>query len=106
MHVGQKSAANQAPKTEWRGFAMACGTRRQRLWLNGIETPFFIDTANGLLAHRTQGQEHGLFGAGMHECAVRDLEGRQRYIAAVLGSGKKIAVLKHRAEQMALSSGA
>jgi len=82
---------------------LACGTRRQRLYVNCVGTPFFVDSANGILTHRTQGSEHGLFGAGMHECKNRDREGNPRYIAAILQSGSQVAVLKHRAEQMALA---
>jgi len=95
--------SNNPPKSKWRGIMLACGTRRQRLYVNEIETPFFVDSANGVLAHRTQGSEHGLFGAGMHECKIRDRQGNPRYIAAILGAGNKVAVLKHRAEQMALA---
>jgi hypothetical protein len=90
--------SNQAPKTEWRGFEMACGTKRQKLYVNGQETPFFIDSAK-VAAHRCYGEPHGLWGAGMSEPHWRT----GYRIAACLGMGKRVTILKHRAEQMALS---
>ena len=89
--------SNNAPKTEWRGHVMACGTTRQRLYVDGAETPYFIDTTD-IRAHRTCGEKHGLWGAGLGEMS------RAGYrIAGCFGAGPKIAPLKHRAEQMALS---
>jgi hypothetical protein len=77
--------------------------RRQRLYVDGVETPYFVDSANGVRAHRTYGDEHGLFGAGLGDLIA---SARIPYrIAACFGSGPKIALLKHRAEQMALSGG-
>lgn len=92
---------NNAPKIKWVSEMLACETRRQRLFVDGRETPFFIDSANGILAHRTTGYEHGLFGAGMGPIAGNRSGLR---IAAILGAGPRIAELKHRAEQMALAS--
>lgn len=89
--------ANGAPQCEWFSATLACGTRRQRLYVDGRETPFFIDSAKGVSAHKSQGEEHGLYGAGM---AVGERSGRP--MAAHLGCGPKITILKHRAEQMAL----
>src|SRR4051794_33085608 len=103
MSAAAAKQVNQGPVCKWHGIMLACGTRRQRLYVNGVETPFFVDSANGIAAHRTQGSEHGLFGAGMHECKIRDREGNTRYCAALLASGKQVALLKHRAEQMALA---
>lgn len=96
--------SNNTPSIKWFGVMLACGTRRQRLYVDGRETPYFVDSANGIRAHKTQGSEHGLYGAGMHECKIRDRQGNPRYIAALLGSGQKIAELKHRAEQYALAT--
>jgi hypothetical protein len=92
---------NKTPLCKWRGEIMACGTRRQRLVVDGNQTPFFIDSAMGVLAHRTQGDEHGLFGSGM---GPSNFNRHGLRSAAILGSGRNIAVLKHRAEQMAFSS--
>lgn len=80
------------------GAELACGTRRQRLYVNGTETPYFVDTASHR-AHRTYGEPHGLFGAGLGEMTSAGYR-----IAGCFGAGKKIAVLKHRAEQMALAA--
>jgi hypothetical protein len=77
---------------------MACGTKRQRLYVDGVETPYFVDTA-AVAAHRTYGERHGLWGAGMSEPHWRT----GYRIAACFGCGDKIAPLKHRAEQMALA---
>lgn len=93
--------ANLAPKTAWKSAVLACGTLRQRLFVGETETPFFIDSSRGQLAHRTEGNEHGLFGAGM---GAEIRPGRR--IAAVLDSGRNVRLLKHRAEQMALGQAA
>lgn len=77
---------------------MSCGTRRQRLFLEGAETPYFIDSALGIRAHRSSGEEHGLYGAGMGA----EVRAGMR-IAAPLGCGSNVKLLKHRAEQMALA---
>jgi hypothetical protein len=79
---------------------MACGTRRQRLYVDGAETPFFIDSA-ATIGHRTQGCRHGLYGSSMGD-EVRCRDGSSYRIAAVLGGWPTIGLLKHRAEQMAL----
>lgn len=94
--------SNNAPTLKWHSQMLASGTRRQRLYLNGTETPFFIDSANGIRAHRSHGEEHGLYGAGMQECEWRGPNGEKRYIAAALDAGTRIEPLKHRAEQMAM----
>lgn len=86
------SKGNKAPTLKWWHFDLGPVTR-QRLYVNGTETPYFIDTAKEH-AHRIYGEKHGLFGAGM------DPKG----IAATLDFGPRIAVLKHRAEQMAFTA--
>jgi hypothetical protein len=91
-------SGNTAPKLVWRTIPQACGMRRQRLYANGSETPFFIDSAKGVLAHKSAGSEHGLYGSGMQIGARSGMA-----IAAELGSGRDVRILKHRAEQMALS---
>lgn len=84
---------NGPPDCAWHKTEMPCGTVRQRLRLVGEDTPYFIDT-NDRLGHRSQGQKHGLYGAGMHKggCAL------------LLACGTRIAELKHHAEQMALAT--
>lgn len=93
--------SNSAPKTRWISEMLACGTLRQRLFVDEAETPFFIDTA-ATIGHRTEGEPHGLYGAGMG-AEVRRHDGTSYRIAAVLGSATRAATLKHRAEQMALA---
>lgn len=90
--------SNNAPSVAWRGGLLACGTRRQRLFVNGAETPYFIDSANGVRAHKSAGSEHGLWGSGLGEEIRPGLR-----IAAMFGAGPDIRSLKHRAEQLALS---
>lgn len=92
----QKS--NAAPKCKWHRVTMACGTIRQRLYVDGKETPWFVDSA-AVMAHRTQGDKHGLWGAGMSKPSR--LSGKR--CAECFGSGPKIEPLKAKAEQMALS---
>lgn len=88
---------NRPPKAIWFRLPLACGTVRQKLFIDGKETPFFIDTAS-TAAHRTTGEKHGLFGSGMGPLT------RAGYrIAGQLAAGGRIAPLKHRAEQMALA---
>lgn len=82
---------NNAPKVRWWPFDLG-PVKRQRLYVDGRESPYFVDTAR-VHGHETYGEKHGLFGAGM------DPKG----LAATLGFGPHIAVLKHRAEQMALA---
>lgn len=89
--------SNNAPKIQWHRTELSCGTVRRRLYVNGAETPFFVDS-NPLLGHRTMGEPHGLYGAGMSEPGR--LSGKRH--ALVLGCAKTITPLKHRAEQMAM----
>jgi hypothetical protein len=93
--------SNNAPVVKWFGFTLSCGILRQRLFINGVETPFFVDTAPNS-SHRTYGKKHGLFGAGMGE-EIQRHDGSSYRIAATLASSNKIAGLKHNAEQQALS---
>lgn len=82
-------ATNSAPKCKW--WKTDFGhTVRQRLYVDGRETPYFVDSSH-VTGHKTEGQPHGLFGSGMSKGGF----------AATLASGRSIAVLKHRAEQMA-----
>lgn len=93
------ASLNQAPKLKWYSEILACGTTRQFLFLDGQQTPFFIDSAR-YHAHRSLGQVHGLWGSGMGALIA---EAKKPYrIAAPLGCGPKIEPLKHRAEQMAM----
>lgn len=85
-------ATNAAPKTKWFRFEFG-PVSRIRLYVNGNKTRYFIDTAKVPYA-RCYGEKHGLYGAGMSPMGN----------AGVLGYGPRIAVLKHRAEQLALGS--
>lgn len=85
------TATNSAPKANWWKTDFG-STERQRLFLDGHETPFFVVTAKKS-HHSIAGQRHGLFGSGMSE----------RGNAALLSCGPQIATLKHRAEQLAMN---
>lgn len=85
-------STNNAPKFRW-WKADFGHTVRQRLYVDGRETPYFIDSAQ-VAHHKTMGERHGLFGSGMSKGGC----------AAILGFGRSVAVLKHRAEQMATES--
>lgn len=89
--------SNNAPACKWYRIELACGTIRQRLYLDGKETPWFVDSA-AVMAHRCQGDKHGLWGAGL---SVPNRYGRRH--AECFASGSKIEPLKAKAEQMALS---
>ena len=95
-------ASNNAPVCKWFSTTMVCGTVRQRLYVDGQETPYFVDSA-ATIGHRTQGDTHGLFGAGMG-AEVRTRNGGSYRIAATLASAPKVSILKNRAEQFALAS--
>jgi len=83
---------NNGPKVKW--WSTDFGhTVRQRLYVNGNETPYFVDSAH-TAGHKSQGDEHGLYGSGMHP----------KGIALLLASGRRVTPLKHRAEQMALEA--
>lgn len=90
-HAAQNT--NRAPSCRWFSTEMPCGTVRSRLYVDGRESRYFIDSAKKI-GHRTMGDDHGLFGSGMSP----------RGCALTLGSASKITVLKHRAEQMALNA--
>lgn len=94
----QQAGTNFPPSFKWVAHIMACGIRRQRLHMDGKETPFFIDSARGVRAHRSYGEEHGLWGSGLGSIPP----GCKYRIAAPFGCGRKIELLKHRAEQLAV----
>lgn len=80
---------------------MPCGTVRQRLYVDGQETAFFVDVASQI-QHRSAGQKVGLWGSGMGN-EVRRRDGSTYRIAGLLSAFDKVTPAKHRAEQMALS---
>lgn len=88
---------NNAPTCKWHRFELSCGTVRQRLYLDGRETPWFVDTA-AVLAHKCQGEKHGLWGAGLSK---PNRLGKRH--AECFGCGPRIEPLKAKAEQMAFS---
>lgn len=97
-----KAASNNAPKCEWRPMVLSSdGCQMQQLYVEGRETPYFVTSAL-LQGHETWGDKHGLHGAGMG-ASIIGRDGHERACARPLMSGSKIGVLKHRAEQMALS---
>lgn len=85
-------SSNNGPSLKWITVAHVTAVHRRRLFINGKETPYFVDDAQGQSAHKSQGDRCGLYGAGMHKSGC----------ALLLGSANKISVLKHRAEQYAL----
>jgi hypothetical protein len=90
--------SNRAPGVFWHRMPMACGTVRHKLYLDGVETPFFIDYASSR-AHYAHGYKVGLWGAGMAETT------RLSYrIAAFLGGFARLELAKYKAEQMAMQS--
>lgn len=95
-----KKSTNSGPVCRWCSEDFGSG-RRQRLYVDGVKTPFFVDSALGVQAHRTAGEEHCLLGSGMGPAGHNNNGLRS---AAILGSGRNIHGLKHRAEQMALSA--
>lgn len=96
-------SGNQAPTTKWTRVELACGTVRHRLYVNGTETPFFVDDAKSAgIGHRTMGEPVGLFGSGMGS-DIRRRNGETYRIAATLGAFRNVGTAKARAEQLALA---
>jgi len=62
---------------------------RQRLYIDGKETPYFVDKAS-CRAHFTDGMPVGLYGSGMHPSGC----------AAAFGGFKRIRDAKARALQL------
>lgn len=91
---------NNPPRIHWHAIEFGGDTiRRQRLYVDGRETPYFVDEAL-CHAHRTYGEKYGLHGAGMGK-EVRRRDGTTYQIAATLDFGPKIAPLKAKAERLA-----
>ena len=95
------SKSNNGPVLRWISFPMANGTIRHRLYVNGAETPFFIDHAK-VKAHFADGHAKALWGAGMGKVIDRPGGGSYR-IAGFLKGGSRIGDLKQHAEQRALA---
>lgn len=93
--------SNQAPKTRWFKAELACGTERHRLYIDGAESPFFVDVAHSI-AHRSQGSKAGIYGSGLGQ-EIRRRDGSIYRIAGFFGGFDKITVAKARAEQLALA---
>lgn len=91
--MAKAASNNNAPETRWFSYELACGTRRYQLYVDGAETPYFIDVAR-YRAHYSYGSKIGLWIAGASP----------RGCAAIGGTFDKISIAKHRAEQMALSA--
>src|ERR1019366_9067421 len=91
--------SNRPPRTRWFKATMACGTERHRLYVNGNETPYFIDSAI-LIGHRFQGERYGLHGSGMG-AEIRRRDDSTYQIALCLDIGSKILPLKMKAERLA-----
>ena len=90
--------SNAAPQTRWHSCELACGTKRYRLFVDGRETPYFIDRAQ-YRAHFAYGSRVALWGAGLGQMT------RAGYrIAGCFGTFAKVTLAKHRAEQLALEA--
>ncbi|MTJ93901.1 MAG: hypothetical protein F8N36_13740 [Desulfovibrio sp.] len=94
------AASNNPPVVKWFSCEQACGTVRHRLYVDGKETPYFIDVASHI-AHYSYGSKIGLWGAGMGE-EVRRRDDSTYRIAGFLGGFTKISEAKARAERRAL----
>jgi hypothetical protein len=91
-------ASNRAPEFLWHSQALPCGTRRDRLWIDGQQTPYFIDSTE-VVRHRIargSNEPHALFGSGQGAPSINGTRG-----AAVIATGAAIERLMHRAEQLA-----
>lgn len=97
--------SNNAPKTFWYRFELACGTVRHKLYVDGHETAYFVDDAKKAgRAHYQYGERIYLMGAGMGEMVNRLIDGGGGYrIAAFLGGFKRVDSAKNSAEQRAIS---
>jgi hypothetical protein len=87
---------NSAPQTKWHRTEMACGTVRYRLFVEGRETPYFVDAATAR-AHYGYGDRIALWGSGM----LPSRSGGN--IAGFLGGFRTVELAKHAAEQRAFA---
>lgn len=97
--------SNNAPKTFWYRFEMACGIVRHKLYVDEQETPYFVDDAKKAgKCHWSMGGPISLHGAGMGETINRIPRGGGGYrIARFLGGFKRVELAKGNAEQRALA---
>jgi len=77
-------------KIRWFKFLQVSAIDRQRLYIDGKETPYFVDKAH-YRAHFTYGLPVGLYGAGMHPQGC----------AACFGGFQRIRDAKKRAVELA-----
>lgn len=98
-------AGNNPPKAFWHRFELACGIVRHRLYVDGQETPYFVDDAKKAgKCHYSYGERVSLHGAGMGAMIDSPRGGGGGYrIAAFLGGFKRIELAKSAAEQRALT---
>lgn len=90
---------NNAPKTTWVKSEMADGTIRHRLFVNGMETCYFIDKAAHVEQRFTHDRPFVLYGAGLGKMTSAGYR-----IASILDGFPRISQAKHRAEQFALGN--
>lgn len=96
-------ASNNGPSIKWFRTDFPCGTVRYRLYVNGAETPYFVDDAKKAgRGHWRCGEPVGLLGAGMG-AEIRRRDGSSYQIAADLGGFRNVTLAKTRAERLALS---
>ena len=94
-----------APAVQWHRSDFADGTVRHRLYVDGVETPYFVDDAKRAgKGHFTYGEPVGLHASGMG-AVIRRHDGSTYQIAATFGGFRNIGFAKARAEQLALAEG-
>jgi hypothetical protein len=86
-------------RATWFTNHFACGTTRHRLYIDGLETPYFVDKAS-VRAHFTCGHPVGLFGSGLGEEKTR-MGGETYRIAASFGGFDRISDAKKKAIEFA-----
>lgn len=87
-------SGNHAPRCEWAVFPEGWGNSHRRLIVNGEPSDYFIRSAERSHHRHYRRHKHTLLGSGMHPNGG----------AAVLETGPRVALLMHRAEQMALGA--
>lgn len=98
-----RNRSNNAPNIQWKRATLACGTVRHRLYVNGSETPYFVDDAKSAgIAHHIDGYPVALLGSGMGK-EMQRRDGSSYRIAAVLNGGRNVGIVKAAAERMALT---
>lgn len=83
---------NRAPTCRWERILVADGLIRHRLYVDGKETPWFVDVAT-VAAHRSHGYRVALWASGKGPNGT----------AGFFGGFRTIQLARHRAELLAMS---